>query len=179
MDNRNQAVTSEFEERVVKIDRIARVVRGGRRFRFRAIVFVGDRKGQVGMGIAKGKDVTTAIAKSVNKAKKHLLKIPLQRHGTIPYQVTARFNGAKVMLKPAGPGTGVIAGGAIRDALEVAGVTDILTKSLGSSNKINSSYATMAALTQILDYDRSHQGNERPVATKKQGNGAKEAAAKS
>ncbi len=139
----------EYDERVIDIDRVARVVKGGRRFRFRALVVVGDGKGTVGMGIAKGSDVTTAINKASLQAKKSLKKVTL-RDGTIPHEVYAKYSGGRVLLKPAGPGTGVIAGGAVRDVLEVAGVTDILSKSLGSSNKINCTYATLAALDKLM-----------------------------
>ncbi|MEX0748647.1 MAG: 30S ribosomal protein S5 [Candidatus Saccharimonadales bacterium] len=148
MDRRNEN-QSEFNERVINIDRVARVVKGGRRFRFRALVVIGDGKGKIGMGISKGADVTTAISKAALQAQKRMVKIPVV-NGTIPHEAYAKHSGGKVLLKPAGPGTGVIAGGAVRDVLEVAGVTDILSKSLGSSNKINCTYATFAALEQLV-----------------------------
>lgn len=141
--------TPELQERVVNIDRVARVVKGGRRFRFRALAVVGDGKGNVGMGISKGKDVTTAVSKASNQAKKNMVTIPIE-NGTIPHEVIAKHSGAQVLLKPAGPGTGVIAGGAVRDVAEVVGLTDILTKSLGSPNKINCTYATIQALQKII-----------------------------
>jgi len=147
----------EFTERVVAIDRVARVVKGGRRFRFRAAVVIGDGKGQVGMGIAKAADVTGAVSKATLQAKKSLVELPLYRHGTIGYEVTAMHRGAKVLLKPAGPGTGVIAGGAVRDALEVAGVSDVLAKSLGSSNKLNTVYATLNGFKQLKMYHDRYQ----------------------
>lgn len=149
MDNSIVDTKPEFEERVINIDRVARVVKGGRRFRFRALVVIGNGKGTVGMGIAKGADVTTAISKAVLQAQKNLIEVPL-REGTIPHETYAKYSGGKVLLKPAGPGTGVIAGGAVRDVLEAAGVTDILSKSLGSSNKINCTYATLAALEKLM-----------------------------
>ena len=155
----------EFEERVINIDRVARVVKGGRRFRFRATVIVGDRKGRVGMGIAKASDVTGAISKAVSYATKSLITVPLFRHGTLPFEAEAKFRGAHVLLKPAGPGTGVIAGGAVRDTMEVAGVTDVLSKSLGSSNKINIGYATLAALKQLIRYSELHP-RQAPAASK-------------
>lgn len=156
-----------FEERVLNIDRVARVVKGGRRFRFRALVTVGDRKGSVGMGIAKGSDVTTAISKAVAVARKNLVDLPLFDHGTIPYEVTAKHAGAKLLLKPAGPGTGVIAGGAVREILEVAGVTDILSKSFGSANKINTAYATFKAFSQLKPLQPVKQRTQtKPKATK-------------
>lgn len=146
----------EFEERVINIDRVARVVKGGRRFRFRATVIVGDKKGRVGMGIAKASDVTGAISKAVSQATKSLITVPLFRHGTLPFESSAKFRGAHVLLKPAGPGTGVIAGGAVRDIMEVSGISDVLSKSLGSSNKINIGYATLKALDQLIKYSDMH-----------------------
>lgn len=138
----------QFDERVVAIDRVARVVKGGRRFRFRALVVVGDRKGMVGAGTAKGTDVTAAVAKATDVAKKQMFKAPVEK-GTIPHEHEAKVSGAKILLKPAAPGTGLIAGGVVRVVLEVAGVRDVLSKSLGSSNKINLTYATLEALRQI------------------------------
>ena len=138
----------QFDERVVNIDRVARVVKGGRRFRFRALVVVGDRKGTIGVGVAKGADVTTAITKAVDVAKKSTKKISLYKH-TIPHETEAKVSGASVLIKPASPGTGIIAGGAIRTMLEVAGVSDVLSKSLGSSNKVNISYAVLKALEEL------------------------------
>jgi small subunit ribosomal protein S5 len=138
----------QFDERVVAIDRVARVVKGGRRFRFRALVVVGDRKGKVGAGTAKGADVTAAVAKATEAAKKNLIVAPVEK-GTIAHEQEAKVSGAHILLKPAAPGTGLIAGGVVRIVLEVAGVKDVLSKSLGSSNKINLAYATLEALTLI------------------------------
>jgi len=138
----------EFEENVIAIDRVARVVKGGRRFRFRATVVIGDGKGRVGLGIGKGGEVTTAIAKAVARARRSLITVSL-RDGTIPHEVTIQFSGAQVMLKPASAGTGVIAGGAVRSVVEAAGIHDLLTKSLGSTNKVNNAYATIMALSQL------------------------------
>lgn len=154
-----------FEERVINIDRVARVVKGGRRFRFRAVVAVGDRKGRVGMGVSKGADVSTAITKAADQAKKNLVTVPLYKHGTIPHRVEAKHGGARLMMKPAGPGTGVIAGGAVREILEIAGITDILSKSFGSSNKVNTSYATFTAFSQLKDLDSD---SDTPSETGKQ-----------
>lgn len=141
-------VTKEFEEKVISIDRVSRVVKGGRRFRFRATVVVGDGKGRVGVGVGKGGEVMTSIAKAVTKAKKSLITVPLKGQ-TIPHEVTVRFAGAQVMLKPASEGTGVIAGGAVRNVVEAVGIRDLLSKSLGSTNKVNNAYATILALTQL------------------------------
>lgn len=149
MQPEEQTTSPEFQERVIHIDRVARVVKGGRRFRFRALVAAGDGKGRVGVATAKGKDVSTAVEKATLQAKKHMQTMAIQ-DGTIPHQVTAKHSGGHVLLKPAGPGTGVIAGGAVRDILEVAGYSNILSKSLGSPNKLNTSYATLKALQQLL-----------------------------
>ncbi len=138
----------EFEEKVIAIDRVARVVKGGRRFRFRAVVVIGDGKGRVGVGVGKGSEVMTSIAKAVSRAKSQMIVVPMKGH-TIPHEVNVRFSGAQVMLKPASAGTGVIAGGAVRNVVEVAGIRDLLTKSLGSSNKVNTAYATIKALSQL------------------------------
>ena len=131
-----------FDERVVHIDRVARVVKGGRRFRFRALVVVGDRKHKVGVGIAKGADVTAAVSKATEVAKKHMISVPVI-NGTLPHEAEAKVGGARIFVKPASVGTGLIAGGVVRTILEVAGVSNILSKSLGSSNKINIAYATL------------------------------------
>jgi small subunit ribosomal protein S5 len=138
----------EFEEKVIHINRVARVVKGGRRFRFQATVVIGDGKGRVGVGVGKGSEVMTSIAKAVSRAKAQMITVPLKGH-TIPHEITIKFSGAHVMLKPASAGTGVIAGGAVRNVVEVAGIRDLLTKSLGSSNKVNNAYATIAALSQL------------------------------
>lgn len=148
---RGDAVQEEkqFEERTLHIDRVARVVRGGRRFRFRALVVVGDRKQKVGIGTAKGADVTAAVSKATEVAKKHLIQVSLYK-GTLPHEAEAKVSGAHILLKPASPGTGLIAGGAVRIILEVAGVHNALSKSLGSTNKTNTAYATIAALQQLV-----------------------------
>lgn len=138
----------EFEEKVIAIDRVVRVVKGGRRFRFRATVVIGDGKGRVGVGIGKGGEVITSIAKAVSRAKTQMITVPLVG-GTIPHEIEVKFSGAQVMMKPASAGTGVIAGGAVRNVVEVAGIHDLLTKSLGSSNKVNNAYATIVALSQL------------------------------
>ncbi len=139
----------QFDERTLHIDRVARVVKGGRRFRFRALVVVGDRKHKVGIGLAKGADVTTAVNKATDVAKKSMVKVTLYKD-TLPHEVEARVSGAHILLKPASPGTGLIAGGVIRSILEVAGVHNALSKSLGSSNKANTAYATMDALQNLV-----------------------------
>ncbi len=156
-------IVKEFEEKVIAIDRVSRVVKGGRRFRFRATVVIGDGKGRVGVGVGKGGEVMTAIAKAVAKAKKNLVTIPLKGQ-TIPHEVNVHFAGAHVMLKPASEGTGVIAGGAVRNVVEAVGIRDLLSKSLGSSNKVNNAYATVLALTQLQTHNRALS---KPASTPK------------
>lgn len=140
--------SKEYDERVVAVDRISYTVAGGRRMRFRALVVIGNRRGKVGIGVAKAGEVQTAIQKAARSARRRLVEVPIIR-GTIPYPIEVSYGGARVFLKPAGPGTSVIAGGSIRAVLELAGVTDILSKSLGSSNKVNSVKATLLALQEL------------------------------
>ncbi|HET7559911.1 MAG TPA: 30S ribosomal protein S5, partial [Limnochordia bacterium] len=138
----------DLEERVVNINAVSKTVKGGRTRSFSAIVVVGDGKGHVGVGVGKAKEVPAAIHKGIDDAKKNLITIPLSET-TIPHEVKVRFGGAQVLLKPASEGTGVIAGGAVRAVVELAGVRDILTKSLGSSNPINVTRAALEALRQL------------------------------
>ncbi|MFQ5448000.1 MAG: 30S ribosomal protein S5 [Saprospiraceae bacterium] len=140
----------ELDERVVHIARTAKVVKGGRRFSFRALVVVGDNKGSVGIGVGKAREVPEAIRKASERARRTMKKIPLIGT-TVPHEITARQSGAKVFLKPASPGTGVIAGGGVRAVVEAAGVRDILTKSQGSANILNVVKATMKGLTEMQD----------------------------
>ena len=169
-DRRNQRddAPKEFEEVVINIDRVARVVKGGRRFRFKALVVVGNRKNKVGVGVAKGADVQAAIAKATAIAKKHLVTIPVVNE-TIPHDMEVKLSGARVLIKPAAPGTGIIAGGVVRAVIGVTGIRHLLSKSLGSANKVNIAYATVEALAGLVP-------REKWVGTEKKAEKAKAAA---
>jgi small subunit ribosomal protein S5 len=155
-----------LNDRLMYINRVAKVMKGGKRLRFSALVVTGDGQGHVGLGIGKANEVPAAISKGGAAAKKNLLKVPL-KGSTIPHEVTAEYGSARVMLKPAAPGTGVIAGGSVRAVLEACGVQDILTKSLGTDNHINVAKATIVGLSQL-------RNPEEEVARRKAGVGAEE-----
>lgn len=146
--NSDSRTSSDFEERVVHVNRCSKVVKGGRRFSFGALVIVGDRKGRVGYSLGKANEVADAIRKATEQAKRSLVMVTM-KDATLPHEVMGKYAGAQVLLRPASPGTGVIAGGGVRTLLELAGVRDVLAKSLGSNNHLNVVKATMNAIEQL------------------------------
>jgi small subunit ribosomal protein S5 len=144
----SEQVKKDFDQKVVEIKRVTRVVAGGKRMRFRALVVIGDKKGKVGVGIRKGMDVTEAVAKASNAARKSLIAVPVI-NDTIPHEMKLKYKSSVIFMKPALPGTGIIAGGAIRQVLDLAGVKNILSKMLGSSNKVNNVMAAYLALSKM------------------------------
>ncbi len=156
----------QFDERVVYVNRVARVVKGGRRFRFQALVVAGDHKGRVGVGVSKGADVAAAVNKATEVAKKNMVKISLYK-STLTHEVEGRVSGSKILIMPAAPGTGLIAGGVVRTVLEVAGIENALSKSLGSSNRVNTAYATLAALQSMQPASQWVLQPQKPKASAK------------
>lgn len=165
-DRQYEPEKKEFNEQVITIDRVSRVVKGGRRFRFRALVVIGDGKNRIGIGVSKGSDVQSAISKAVEVAKKQMITIATYK-GTIPHVTQYKHSGANILLKPASPGTGIIAGGTVRAVLDVTGIQDILSKSLGSSNKVNVAYATLEALRELVPADQWVTNRGKKTPTKK------------
>ncbi len=148
-----EPIKRDFEQKVVEIKRVTRVVAGGKRMRFRALVVIGDKKGKVGMGLRKGVDVAESVNKAVNAAKKNMIMVPLT-NGTIPHQIKLKYKSSRIILLPARPGTGIIAGGALRSVLDLAGVKNILSKMLGSSNKVNNVKAVFEAFKKMKTSDQ-------------------------
>ena len=159
--------SQELIEKVVAVNRSAKVVKGGRRFSFSALVIVGDGNGRVGLGFGKALEVSDAIAKALNDGRKSLVSIPRYRT-TIPYEILGKFKGSKVLLKPATSGTGIIAGGAVRAVIESAGIRDILSKSLGSSNPTNMAKATINALASLMTKELAFKRRGKPLPVKKE-----------
>jgi len=154
---------SEWQERVVQIRRVTKVVKGGKKLSFRAIVVVGNEKGQVGVGVGKAADVINAVKKGVVDGKKHLITVPLTKANSIPHPSNGEAVGASVIIRPASPGTGVIAGGAVRTVLEMAGVKNILAKQLGSSNPLNNARAAIKALSALRTFKSVARAREIPL----------------
>lgn len=160
---RSDKPADDFEQKIVDLARVTRVMAGGKRMKFRATMIIGDKKGKVGVGIAKGADVSQAISKAVTKAKKALFEVPIIE-GTIPHQVTVKKNSAKIMIRPARAGSGIKAGGVVRIVLELVGIKDVVAKILGTNNKVNNAKATITALQsfvpQAVDASRKKSGKE-------------------
>jgi small subunit ribosomal protein S5 len=153
----------EFVEKLVKLNRTAKVVKGGRRFSFSALTVIGDRKGNVGYGFGKANDVSEAIRKSVDKAKRNMVKLPV-KNGTIPHEILGCFKASRVILKPACSGTGIIAGGPVRAIMEAGGVTDVLSKSIGASSQYNVVKATFDCISKMMDARAVAKNRGKPIS---------------
>jgi small subunit ribosomal protein S5 len=162
--DRDKEKDSGYQERVIQIRRVSKVVKGGKKLSFRAIVVIGNEKGEVGVGVGKASDVIGAVRKGVADGKKHLINIPLTKSNTIPHPIVGGGGGANVMMRPAAPGTGVIAGGAVRTVLELAGVKNILAKQLGSGNPLNNARAAVNALKTLRSFNQVAEDRGLTVA---------------
>lgn len=161
--SRNREKDTDWQERVVQIRRVTKVVKGGKKLSFRAIVVVGNERGQVGVGVGKAGDVIGAVKKGVADGKKHLIDVPLTKASSIPHRANGTATGAKVMMRPAAPGTGVIAGGAVRTVLELAGVRNVLAKQLGSDNPLNNARAAIDALASLRTFSEVAEERGIPI----------------
>ena len=161
-DRDRDPADKEFVEKLVKLNRTAKVVKGGRRFSFSALTVIGDRKGNVGYGFGKANDVSEAIRKSIDKAKRNMVKLPV-KNGTIPHEVTGLFKASQVLLKPACSGTGIIAGGPVRAIMEAGGVTDVLSKSIGASSQFNVVKATFDCISKMMDARTIAKNRGKPL----------------
>lgn len=159
-NNKSKEQELNWEERVIQVKRVTKVVKGGKKLSFRAIIIVGNEKGQVGVGIGKATDVISAVKKGVADAKKHIISIPLTKTNSIPHKINGIAGAAQIIMRPSAPGSGVIAGGSVRTVLELAGIKNILTKQLGSNNALNNARATINALTNLRTFKKTAQDRE-------------------
>nr|QUE29221.1 ribosomal protein S5 [Erythrotrichia welwitschii] len=162
-NSKSKEKDNELERKVVQIRRVTKVVKGGKKLSFRAVVIIGNEKGQVAVGIGKAGDVMGAVKKGVADGKKHLVDIPLTKSNSIPHRINGRAGAAKIMMRPAAPGTGVIAGGSVRTVLELAGVQNILAKQLGSNNPLNNARATIDALKNLKTLNSAAKDRNLPI----------------
>lgn len=163
---KNKESDIKWEERVVQVKRVTKVVKGGKKLSFRAVIIVGDEKGQVGVGIGKATDVIGAVKKGVTDAKKNIISIPLTRDSSIPHHTQGISGAAQVIMRPSAPGSGVIAGGAVRTVLELAGIRNILTKQLGSNNMLNNARATINGLLDLKTFKQAIENRKIKIISK-------------
>lgn len=159
---RDQDREKDFFEKLIKLNRVAKVVKGGRRFSFSALMVVGDKKGRVGFGFGKANDVSEAIRKAVEKGKRNMVELPI-KDGTLPHQITGKFKSASILMKPAAPGTGIIAGGPVRAIFEAGGFSDVLSKSLGTQNAINVVKATFNGFENLMDLRKTAKDRGKAI----------------
>lgn len=159
-NNKTKEQDNNWEERVIQVKRVTKVVKGGKKLSFRAIIIIGNENGQVGVGIGKATDVIGAVKKGVTDAKKHIISVPLTKTNSIPHKINGIAGAAKVIMRPSAPGSGVIAGGSVRTVLELAGVKNILTKQLGSNNALNNARATVNALNNLRTFKQTAKNRD-------------------